>query len=619
MTTFQTALTRIFGSMQRFAGFNIDETFLSLVFSRRGTRRSRNTDNPWTQFESLEVRSLLSSTPLAHWGFDETSGTTVADSTSTGANGTNYGSSPGIGAIGGGLLFDGVSDNVKLGTGASLDGPTNFTVTAWIRTTSTQYQTIIQQRDVDGFNGEYLFFMNDDGTLSFVIFGDGRNQFLIGTQQSVNDGAWHFVAAGREGARGFIFIDGALATESFGPIRNLASTIGIGVGSDIRANDSFFEGSIDEVSVYASALPASEIAADANIIVPQGISRNPRPVFTWPKVPNTASYSLWVDRIGATGNPVINETVDVNHFTATADLGIGQFRTWVRATLNDGTRTAWKLQTFAINGNVNVLPIDLQQTTFRPELQWEAFPGADHYDLWIDNLSTGQKQVVREQNLTGTSWTSSTDLPFGKYQVYIRAVDATEIAALWTRGPAFNIAVAPTPIDPASSTINQQPQFTWTAVPGAPGYDIVVRNSQTKKITNVVRNISGTSWTPSAELSIGTYQWSIAAFGAANLRGNWSEQTQFSVGGVTQIRSVAGGTPTRPVISWSPVTDAARYWLWIDRVGVQTGYITQSTITSPNYQPTTPLPVGTYRAWVRAISATSEFAPWSIVFEFTIG
>lgn len=618
MTRFSTAFAKVFGSIRQVADFNAGEVFFLAPISQRARRRSQKGHNPYGQGEALEVRSLLSSTPLAHWGFDETSGTTVADSTSTGANGTNYGASPGIGAIGGGLLFDGVSDNVKLGTGASLDGPTDFTVTAWIRTTSTQYQTIIQQRDVDGFNGEYLFFVNDDGTLSFVIFGDGRNQFLIGTQQSVNDGAWHFVAAGREGTRGFIFIDGARATESFGPIRNLASTIGIGVGSDIRANDSFFEGSIDEVSVYASALPASEIASDANIIVPQGISRNPRPVFTWPKVANAASYSLWVDRVGATGNPVINATVDVNHFTATADLGIGQYRTWVRATLNDGTRTAWKLQTFAINGNVNVLPIDLQQTTYRPELQWEAFPGADHYDLWIDNLSTGQKQVVREQNLTGTSWTSLTDLPFGQYQVYIRAVDATGVATLWTHGPAFNIAVAPTPIGPASSTINQQPQFTWTAVSGAQGYDIVIRNSQTKKITNVVRNISGTSWTPSAKLSIGTYQWSIAAVGAANLRGNWSEQTQFSVGGITQISSVAGGTPTRPVISWSPVTDAARYWLWIDRVGVQNGYISQSTITSANFQPSTPLPVGTYRAWVRAISATPTFAPWSNVFEFTI-
>ena len=617
MTTFQTAITRIFGSMQRFAGFNLDVTLLSMMFSRRATRRSRNTDTPWSRFESLEARSLLSSIPLAHWGFDETSGTTIADSTSTGANGTNYGASPDIGAMGGGLLFDGVSDNVKLGTGASLDGPTNFTVTAWIRTTAAKNQTIIQQRDADGFNGEYLFYMNVDGTLSFVVYGDG-NQFLIGTPQPVNDGGWHFVAAGREGSRGFIFIDGVLATESYGPIRNLASWIGIGVGSDIRANDSFFDGSIDEVSVYASALPASEIAADANMIVPQGTSRNPRPVFTWPTVPNAASYSLWVDRVGATGNPVINETVNVNHFTATTDLGIGQFRTWVRATLNDGSKTNWKLQTFAINGNVNVQPVDLQQTTYRPNLTWEEFPGADHYDLWIDNLSTGQKQVVREQNLTGTSWTSPTDLPFGKYQVYIRAVDTTGVAALWTRGPAFNIAVAPTPIGPASSTINQQPQFTWTAVTGAQGYDIVVRNSQTKKITNVVRNISGTSWTPPANLPIGAYHWSTAAVGAANLRGNWSEETEFSVGGITQIDSVAGGTLTRPVISWSPVIDAASYWLWIDRVGVQSGYINQSTITSSSYQPTTPLPAGTYRAWVRAISATSDFSPWSTAFEFTI-
>lgn len=308
----------------------------------------------------------------------------------------------------------------------------------------------------------------------------------------------------------------------------------------------------------------------------------------------------------------------VNHFEATTDLGFGQFRTWVRATLIDGTRTAWRLQTFEINGTVNFQPIALQQTTYRPELQWEPFPGADHYDLWIDNVSTGQTQVVRNQSLNTASWTSPTDLPFGRYQVYIRAVDQTGVATQWTRGPAFNIAVAPTPTAPLNSTFERQPQFTWTSVPGAQGYEVFVRNTQTQATTYAIHNLSETSWTPPAPLPVAPYQWWVSAIGVTNLRGVWSEGIRFSVGGMTEIISPVGTTNSQPLISWNPVTGAASYWLWVDRVGVQTSYINQTGITSTSFQPVTPLPAGLYRAWVRAVSTTSENSAWSAPVDFTV-
>ena len=272
-------------------------------------------------------------------------------------------------------------------------------MTAWFRTTSTTAnQSIVQQRDTDGFNGQYVLQIFGDGTLSFLLFGDGANQFQIGTQQSVNDGAWHHVAAGREGKRGFIYLDGKLATETYGTVRSLNPNIGVGVGADIRDGYAFFDGSIDEVAIYDSVSPASEIAASANIIVPQGTSRNPRPVFTWPLVANAASYTLWVEKIGAVNNPVINESVSVNHYSTPTELGLGQYRTWVFATFSDGSRTPWKAQTFTINGQVDFNPLGKNQLTARPELQWQPFPGVVKYDLWIDDTSNhthGANQVAR--------------------------------------------------------------------------------------------------------------------------------------------------------------------------------------------------------------------------------
>lgn len=591
-------------------------SLLETLFSRQPRRRKRTSSAP-VQTELLERRSLLSATPLAHWKFDETSGANVIDSTATGADGTNYGATSVGGAIGRALHFDGVDDKVEFGTEASLGGISDFTVTAWIRTTASTAGTIIQQRDPAEFNGEYRLGTYPDGNLALWLFGDFDNQFLIGTQDPINDGAWHHVAAGREGRRGFIYVDGLLKAETFGPVRTLDASIRVGIGADIRDHVMFFEGSIDEVRIYASAVPANEILNQARIIVPQGMSGEQRPVFTWPKTPNAVAYSLWVERTGGAANPVIHESVPVNYFTAATDLGFGQFRTWVRATLNDGTRTAWVLQTFVINSQVALLPLAPQQNTHRPTVEWKPLPGAVRYDLWIDNLSTGQSQFVRDQNIAATSWTSLTDMPIGRYRVYIRGIDSSGAIALWSSGPTFEIAVAPTPMGPLNPTFERKPEFRWAAVTGAQRYEVAIRNVRTQTTVYYVRDLVGTTWIPPENLPVGVYQWWVRAIGSSKFASSWSAAVDISIGGETQFRTPVETGGNRPLLSWRPVTLSVSYWIWIDRVGVQSPYIT-SGVQNAEFRPGSPLPAGTYRAWVRSLGGSNEASPWSAPIEFTI-
>ncbi|MEZ6086567.1 MAG: choice-of-anchor Q domain-containing protein [Pirellulaceae bacterium] len=211
-------------------------------------------------FECMEARRLLAL--FAGWNFDEGSGTR-ANPVIGSANGTIDGATFTGGKFGRALNFDGVNDRVTFGTGPSLDGTTSFTVSAWVRTTSTSDGVVIQQRN-GGFDGEYVLSVLGDGRVNFFIFGGGQQQADLSSSATVNDGAWHHIAATREGLNTLIYVDGqvsgiSVSINPFPFVAPLDNSIGVGVGADIRDNNRFFDGQIDAVRVYDSALSANDV------------------------------------------------------------------------------------------------------------------------------------------------------------------------------------------------------------------------------------------------------------------------------------------------------------------------------------------------------------------------
>ena len=63
---------------------------------------------------------------------------------------------------------------------------------------------------------------------------------------------------------------------------------------------------------------------------------------------------------------------------------------------------------------------------------------------------------------------------------------------------------------------------------------------------------------------------------------------------------------------------AVRYDLWVNQVGGQPQIIRQQNLTDTSYTSTNLLPIGTYRAWIRAVSSTGEVSPWSVEVAFII-
>src|SRR5207253_2545026 len=119
-----------------------------------------------------------------------------------------------------------------------------------------------------------------------------------------------------------------------------------------------------------------------------------------------------------------------------------------------------------------------------PTFTWTASVGATRYDLWVSNLSTGQNQFIRQQNLTTTSFTNDTALPVGSYQAWVQALSSNGSSAGWSAGLSFSIVAnlppaAPTLTGPATTITTTTPTFTWTAPDRATQYDLWADNTTT--------------------------------------------------------------------------------------------------------------------------------------------
>ena len=208
---------------------------------------------------------------LAHWTFDESSGTSVADKT---------GAYPGtLSATGSAFVPGGISGNAlflnRLSNGFATFGNVfgftngNFSVVAWIKTTpgDTTDNMLIAGKQTAGFNNGYFLNVNTSsavplGQLNKAMFYAGEQFVTPVSTTTVNDGAWHqVVAVYSAGGNYGIYVDGTPveATRPSVPIpANTASFLigGVTFGSTPTG---LFTGFIDEVQIYDHALSDVEI------------------------------------------------------------------------------------------------------------------------------------------------------------------------------------------------------------------------------------------------------------------------------------------------------------------------------------------------------------------------
>ncbi|MHC4431833.1 MAG: LamG-like jellyroll fold domain-containing protein, partial [Planctomycetota bacterium] len=193
---------------------------------------------------------------VAHWKFDETSGTVAFDATGNGHDGTIMGDPQWVpGKLGGALEFDGSGDYVDCGSSTDYQIPVNISITCWIKVDvfDKTWQAIITTSDSS-------WRVHRSGSTNNIAWGStGLTPLDLTGTTDVSTGDWFHVAAVYNGAQKLLYINGELdaSSDSTGEISTVTTPVFIGENSG--ATGRHWAGLIDDVRIYKRALTDVEI------------------------------------------------------------------------------------------------------------------------------------------------------------------------------------------------------------------------------------------------------------------------------------------------------------------------------------------------------------------------
>ena len=241
-------------------------------------------------------------TLIHRYSFSESGGSSVADS--IGGPVWN-GALPNGGTLSGGQLALSASaaQYASLPSGI-VGGLSNFTVVAWVNLSSaTNWSRIF---DFGANTTTNLFLTPQNGSTGTLRFGmttnGGGNEQQINCGSVLTTGVWHEVAVTLNGGTGVLYLDGAAVGTNAGLTLNpaiLGSTANNYLGKS-QYPDPYFDGQLDEFSIYGSGFSAAEVAATYALGPNQLLNTNSpvvlpsigggNMVMTWPLA--SAGYTL---------------------------------------------------------------------------------------------------------------------------------------------------------------------------------------------------------------------------------------------------------------------------------------------------------------------------------------
>ncbi len=205
---------------------------------------------------------------ISWWPFDETSGTTAAD-TAGENNGAIIGATPLPAMVAGGLSFDGVDDYVAVPDNPTLDLTSQITIDAWIRTDKlTGGQSIVTKQPTGsaGYNhgGNYELTLAD-GKLYFTSQYAPYNRTWghFANMPDLVVGQWYFVAVTADAGSRVVkfYVNGDLVDTVVWQHSLLQYPNDEPLRIGRRKDGLFFDGLIDEVEIFNRVLSDTEIQA----------------------------------------------------------------------------------------------------------------------------------------------------------------------------------------------------------------------------------------------------------------------------------------------------------------------------------------------------------------------
>lgn len=234
-------------------------------------------DRPLSAAEILSLYNLGSlpappaATLVGHWTLDETSGTTAADSSGNGYDGTMLGgldaSTDSVaGALSTALEFNGSTDYIEIADNADLSGGTGVSKSwsFWFNIDANPAsQNHILRKDLSSATKDWGFVYDAGNSVRFYHENGTNNDDHCAFASTFAPGTWYHISATFDGVNKTMrtYVDGTPDTLCVFTYDLADSTATVQIGKREYSGSELFDGRIDDVRIYTGVLTDAEVAA----------------------------------------------------------------------------------------------------------------------------------------------------------------------------------------------------------------------------------------------------------------------------------------------------------------------------------------------------------------------
>ncbi|WP_242918056.1 LamG-like jellyroll fold domain-containing protein [Pontibacter liquoris] len=217
----------------------------------------------WSPIWSFTTKAASANPLVGNWKMDEGSGTTLADASEYNNKATTTGNPTWVtGVLGQAVKLDGATQYATVSNSASLSITGSITLAAWIKPEKTATQYILK-KGIQGSTDGYELSLASTGRVFFRFNqATGSDTYRQNSLASypVDGNTWMHIAATYNGSVIKIYINGvenSSKTLTAPPSIN-ANNLALAIGAQ-SDGASKFQGAIDEVRIYNTALSADQI------------------------------------------------------------------------------------------------------------------------------------------------------------------------------------------------------------------------------------------------------------------------------------------------------------------------------------------------------------------------
>ena len=223
---------------------------------------------PASGAESVLLKKHRSSL-AAWWNFNENRSVIVGDSSQNSNHGLLQGDPQkytwSSDSIEGTSLSLSQGAFVLVENSSSLSLTGDLTISCWVLPRSVSGKSrIISKRNLSNEFSFYLLGI-EDGKI-FGGIGDGKGVSLTPKEHSITQGVWQFVVmvfdSGSQKLK--LFVDGRKVSETSAGLHLFTGDAKLSIGADYEGMTDFFDGTIDELAIFNTAISDSDIAEEAS-------------------------------------------------------------------------------------------------------------------------------------------------------------------------------------------------------------------------------------------------------------------------------------------------------------------------------------------------------------------